>query len=412
MTAMMTRKRKGIPGQTQLRARMTMPAKGVARIALLACLCLFFAAQITARGQDASRPLSPPTRPPTSRPTQPGAAASSASAPTAPRAIQPRQTKAPAPAAPSSGASSVKLGGLDYIKLVDFAKKLGCSARWKKAGERLTVTKGPQRIEFTGDSRDFYVNGIRVFAGSAIRIHRGSLWISRIDADNILAPIVDPSLGRAAVVPLKVIAIDAGHGGIDKGKINERLKVYEKTFTLDTALRLKALLEKRGYKVVMTRLIDKKVELADRPEIAANAGADLFVSIHFNSVEAGAQSVSGAEVYRFTPRYQPPVSRSEANAEDKLANPGDANAFWSAVAAYNIHRALLADLKVPDRGFKHHKFAVLRLAKCPAVLIEAGFLSNDAEARKIATPEYRQKIAEAIADGIGAYAAAVAAAQK
>lgn len=395
------------------------------RIALLAAsLCLLAVAHaptMVVRAQDATRPLSAPTRPSAKRPTQPGGTAKPApsSAPTAHRTTQPARSKPPASAAtsaatasPSAGAPVITLDGFNYINLAHFVKKLGCSWAWKKTGEQLAVTKGSQRIEFTGEARDFYVNGMRVFAGSPIRIHKGALWISRIDADNVLAPVVDPALGRASVVPLKVIAIDAGHGGIDKGKINERLKVYEKTLALDTAQRLKALLEKRGYKVVMTRVSDKKIELADRPEIAARAGADLFLSIHYNSVEAGAQSVSGAESYRFTPRYQAPISRSKTTAEDGLENPADANGFWSSVAAYNIHRSLLAGLKVTDRGFKHHKFAVLRLAKCPAVLVEAGFLSNDVEASKIATAGYRQKIAEAIADGIAGYATAVAAAQK
>jgi N-acetylmuramoyl-L-alanine amidase len=307
---------------------------------------------------------------------------------------------------------SVKMHGTEYIELAGFAKNLGCAVSWIKPAEILVISKGPLRIEVTGDSREFSVNRARVFAGSAIRSYKRSLWISRIDADKLFAPIIDPVLGRGSVVPLKIIAIDAGHGGIDKGMINERLKAYEKIYTLDTAKRLRTILEKQGYKVVMTRTGDKKVDLASRPQIAASAGADLFVSIHYNSVESGAQAVSGAEVYRFTPRFQIPLRRAAAIPEDSLENPGDAHAFWSSVAALKIHQALLGNLKVSDRGFKHDTLAVLRLAKSPAVLVEAGFLSNDAEARKIATPAYRQRIAEAIADGINAYAAAVASATK
>lgn len=392
------------------------------RLGIVIFAGVFFVAQTASRAQDASRPLSAPTRPAS---VSPGAQLSKPTPPSPNRAPIVRK---PAPGAavartaqsttvantPASKTitSSVKLDGLEYIELPAFAKTLGCTVSWKKTAEQLVIGKGALRIEVTGDSREFYVNGARVFAGSAVRIRNRSLWISRIDADKLFAPIIDPALGRGSVVPLKIIAIDAGHGGIDKGMINERLKAYEKTLNLDTAKRLKTILEKRGYKVVMTRTGDKKIDLGNRPEIAARAGADLFVSIHYNSVEAGAQAVSGAEVYRFTPRFQIPLRRAKSIPEDALENPGDAHAFWSSVAALKIHQALLANLKVSDRGLKHDNLAVLRLAKSPAVLVEAGFLSNDMEARKITTPAYRQQIAEAIADGINAYAAAVAAASR
>jgi N-acetylmuramoyl-L-alanine amidase len=391
-------------------------------ICALAC-CAFPETQTAARAQQPTGPLSAPTRPGGDA-TAPAGTLSAPTRPAPPAATSTGKHRvnpgndgnqgAPAHilarARPAATGRPITLDGLAYINLVHFAKELGCTAAWKKTGDKktpeiLVLSKGSRRYEFTAGSREFTADGVRVFAGSAIRATRGTLWMSRIDATNLFEPIVAPANGHRFATPLKVIAIDAGHGGIDKGKINERLKIFEKDMALDTARRLKPLLEKQGFKVVMTRATDKKIELADRPELAAKAGAGLFVSIHYNSVESNLQNVSGIEVYRFTPRYQAPVSRTDVRIEDKIGNPGDAHGFWSSVAAYDIHRALLAGLKAPDRAFKHHKFAVLRLAKCPAVLVEAGFLSNDAEARKINTPAYRQKIAEAIAAGIKAYAA-------
>lgn len=409
------------PGNNRRIAAHRLPSVLFAAV----CAAMIPGAPAGAHAQQPYGPLSAPTRPGTngagnaSAPTRPPAAAptppdtgkkNTPTAATSPSTARPTQPKGAAQTGPAG--RGVRFDGLEYIDLPTYARGLGYSATWRKKPEQLALTKGSRRIDITGDSRDFHVNGMRVFAGAPIRMHKNSLWISRIDAENLLAPITDPSRGRRSIIAPRIIAIDAGHGGIDKGMINTRLKIYEKDMALDTAQRLKTLLEKQGFKVVMTRTSDKKIELGDRPEIAAKAGADLFVSIHFNSVEASPQSVSGIEVYRFTPRYQPPVTRSEATNEDKLANPADANTFWSTVAAYDIHRSLLNDIKATDRGFKHHKFAVLRLAKCPAVLIEGGFLSNDAEARKIATPAYRQKLAGAIADGIKDYVAAVAAAGK
>ena len=87
-----------------------------------------------------------------------------------------------------------------------------------------------------------------------------------------------------------------------------------------------------------------------------------------------------------------------------MLNPGNGNDPWNSLLAYSIQRRLLTEMKLDDRGFKHDRLAVLRLVSCPAVLVEGGFLSNTAEARKIATATYRQQLAEAIANGVVAYA--------
>jgi N-acetylmuramoyl-L-alanine amidase len=221
---------------------------------------------------------------------------------------------------------------------------------------------------------------------------------------------VRPALiGVIKPVP-KTIVIDPGHGGPDTGKVNGALGFYEKTFTLDTSLRLKKILEARGWKVVLTRSDDRQLkpgkqdDLQRRAQIAAEVDADVFVSIHFNSVAEQVEKVSGAEVYRFTPQHQPPVTRAQRRLDDEVLNPGNGNDVWNSLLAYSIQRRLLRDLKLDDRGFKHDRLAVLRLVSCPAVLIEGGFLSNTTEARRIGNATYRQQLAEAIANGLGAYA--------
>jgi N-acetylmuramoyl-L-alanine amidase len=89
------------------------------------------------------------------------------------------------------------------------------------------------------------------------------------------------------------------------------------------------------------------------------------------------------------------------------AYPGNRQDFGNALLGYQLQHALLASLKTADRGLKRRRLAVLRFPECPAALVEAAFLSNDAEARRVGTPEFRQKIAEAFAAGIDAYAAAL-----
>jgi N-acetylmuramoyl-L-alanine amidase len=78
------------------------------------------------------------------------------------------------------------------------------------------------------------------------------------------------------------------------------------------------------------------------------------------------------------------------------------------VLGYHVHRQLAGQLKASNRGLKHFRYSVLRSVECPAVLVEAGFLSHDSEARKIATGTYRQQIAAAIAAGVKAYAETIA----
>ncbi len=324
---------------------------------------------------------------PRSTPSRPASSAIKKSAP-APKAERPTQ-----------------LGGIAYLDAIEFAKKLGLKATWLKKNERLALTDKDTRIELETDSREISVNGVRVFMGEGARLQNGRLRISKIDADRLLAPLIKPGAGVSRIPPLRVIALDAGHGGRDPGKENRSLKVNEKTFTLDVAQRLEKLIEAQGYKVVQTRTKDVYVELGERAEIATRAGADLFISIHFNSVGGDTQRVSGTETYTMTPQFQRSTIDNTRDAGDAIANPGNGNDHWNALAGYHLHRALLNDLKTFDRGLKRGRLAVLRLATCPAVLVEAGYLSNNAEAKKIATAAYRQQIAEALADGVKAYAA-------
>jgi N-acetylmuramoyl-L-alanine amidase len=182
--------------------------------------------------------------------------------------------------------------------------------------------------------------------------------------------------------------------------------------TLDVAQRLKKALEVRGYQVLLTRTDDRRVELEQRADTAGRAKADLFVSIHFNSLPAiVAGRVTGAETYVLTPQFQRSSGDERKDKRADLAFPGNRLDYANTVLGYCVHRQLLTELKSSDRGYKRARYIVLCYAECPAVLVEAAFLSNSVEARRVATPEYRQQIALAIASGIDAYAATLTTAQ-
>ena len=161
-------------------------------------------------------------------------------------------------------------------------------------------------------------------------------------------------------------------------------------------------LVRAGLKVTLTRSTDAFVELPERPDLARRQKADLLVSLHFNSTDTGRNEVHGAEVYCLTP-----AGASSTNARGEGGGAG-----WFAgnryneknlLLAYQVQKSLTRSLAVPDRGVRRARFAVLRDAVMPAILIEAGFMSHPDEGRKIFTPAYRKEVARAIVDGLLAY---------
>lgn len=309
---------------------------------------------------------------------------------------------------------TVRLGGISYVDLSHFATRFGLKVEKASAnGANFRVFSKWTDLRFEVGSRECAINGLRVFLGDGIRSYQARPYISQLDIDKLLVPILRPGLGQPRPGSLRTIMLDPGHGGKDSGMVNKALKLQEKILALDTAQRLKKLLEADGYKVVLTRTSDRYVDLPDRPALAKNAGADLFVSLHYNSVASGAERVTGIEVFTMTPQFQ--YSTSDPARRDtsaRAANPGNRSDHWNALLAYHLHRALQTKLPTEDRGMKRARFAVLRLVTCPAILVEGGYLSNPGEARKIATPAYRQKLAEAVADGIRTYDIALSAARK
>jgi N-acetylmuramoyl-L-alanine amidase len=105
------------------------------------------------------------------------------------------------------------------------------------------------------------------------------------------------------------------------------------------------------------------------------------------------------------------LSTGDETGDDmtKVAYPGNRLDYANLLFGEQLHRAMIDTLKTPDRGFKRGRRAVLRMLDCPGALVECAYLSNDAEARRVATPAFRQQIAEAIARGVQGYAGTLAA---
>jgi N-acetylmuramoyl-L-alanine amidase len=341
-------------------------------------------------------------------------------APAQPRPAPPAATPSE-PSPPASRPAHVwpftKFRGLDYVAVRDLAKRYGLKAVWTKREEVMALSDARGvRLTFERDQRDFHLDGARVFLGELTYLSGDDLWVPKLDVIKTIAPLFAPADHTPFLpAPPKLIVIDPGHGGTDPGKQNTRLKLDEKDMTLDVALRLKKLLEMRGYQVVLTRATDTRfsnspvVDLPMRAAVANKAGADIFLSLHFNAVDRDPERVSGVETYVLTPQFQVSTQPEQDREMVKTYYPGNRQDTANALLGYSLHRQLVTDLKASDRGYKRYRLAVLRTLACPGVLVEAAYLSNDAEARRVATPEFRQQIAEAVAEGISNYAATLAA---
>lgn len=333
-----------------------------------------------------------------------------------------KAAEAPVRAAPTRPAHLwpvTKVQGVEWVKVTDVAAHYGLKAAWSKPDRERTLSDARGvRFRFEANQRDCYLDGVRVFLGRPVLLHQRELWVTRLDVIKTVAPLLRPEdhVAHLPAAPPKVIVLDAGHGGNDPGKQNFKLKLDEKDMTLDVVLRLRKELELRGYTVRLTREKDERLapeqraDLDRRAAVSKDAKADLFLSIHFNAVDpAVAARVTGTETYVLTPQFQWSSTDNSGDALTNTAFPANRQDIANAVLGYHLHRAMLAGLKTSDRGFKRGRLRVLLLPECPAALLEAAYLSNDAEAARVGTPEFRQQIAESIADGVQTYAATLAA---
>jgi N-acetylmuramoyl-L-alanine amidase len=231
---------------------------------------------------------------------------------------------------------------------------------------------------------------------------KGVPLIAQMDLDTAVRPLVFPQ--KPSAKKITTICLDPGHGGKDTG--NRVGGVFfghnEKTYTLALALELRNQLKRAGFNVILTRMTDTFVPLPARPAVANRRGADLFVSLHFNAFQADPKSVEGPETYCITP-----VGAASSNAQgegaDDGATPANRVEQKSLLLAYQMEKSLVKNLGVTDRGVRRARFAVLRDAAMPAILIEGGYMTNPAEGKKIYNSAYRRQMAAAMVKGILSY---------
>ena len=237
----------------------------------------------------------------------------------------------------------------------------------------------------------------------------------------VIKPTQTPSKFRT---PLRkpLIVVDAGHGGVDPGAIGAN-KSREKIITLAAAKELKKQLEStKRYRVVLTRSNDKYLKLYKRVAVARTKDADLFISLHADSI--GKSNVRGASVYTLSDKASDAQTAKLAARENQVDLIAGVNLSHEDKDVANI----LIDLAMRDtmnqsnffantvvskmrshgirtleKPHRYAGFAVLKAPDVPSVLIEMGFMSNKREAQLLATKDYQRKIASALTDSIDAY---------
>jgi N-acetylmuramoyl-L-alanine amidase len=375
----------------------------------------------------------PPTPPPpgdTPPPTVPNVAATAAPPVVAGRAtvtdlaIEPAAGDAVAVRVTLSGAASYEWHRLaDSRWYVDFQNttlngpgrdehpSFGAvqSVRVRQAGSTDTPTvriaftmTGQQRVDLAPSDSGLVITVANEPAGDLARIGTG-----RTGGAAVVASAASPDPGASDTPPPawkpgvntnpKLIVIDPGHGGGDPGTQHNGL--VEKQLTLDIAQRLKAILVAQGWTVRMTRetdidplssdilakmradgkpKADDRAYLQTRCDVANNAGARMFISIHINS--APSESARGTTVYWYKPQ--------------------------DAALAQAIEHSLIPLAGTQDDGTRHENFYVVRHSTMPAVLIETAFATNPGDVALLRQPSFLQNVAQGIANGVKAYAGA------
>lgn len=235
-------------------------------------------------------------------------------------------------------------------------------------------------------------------------------------------PPAEPPPGPPAPRSLPTVVIDAGHGGIDPGAIGGS-GVHEKDVALEAARHMAERFRATGrYRVVMTRDDDVFVRLRDRVALARAAGADLFLSVHADSLQDS--RVRGSHVYTLSKE----ASDDEAEALAAKENESDVIAGVDLAAysedvdeilldlsqrATNCYSARLAGLVVAEfarrgapsirRPHRRAGFAVLKAPDVPSLLIELGFLSNREDEKRLRSRDGREPMVGAIVDAVGRY---------
>jgi N-acetylmuramoyl-L-alanine amidase len=245
------------------------------------------------------------------------------------------------------------------------------------------------------------------------------------EADVPSAPVVHPPAPKRAKKRVTghkpIIVIDPGHGGHDSGA--RKYGTVEKDVVLSFSLRLREKLNETGfYKVLMTRDTDVFIPLHERREFAERHQAALFIAIHADYTDRA--SARGATIYSLRPETADVLKRAAGDVSvdaagkkvagadmgavkgiltEKAREVIDRNHLRTSVFARSVIAFVGTSTNLMDNPDRKAGFAVLRTAKVPAILLELGYVTNEADAAQLKSDEWRDRVAEAMKTAINTY---------
>lgn len=262
---------------------------------------------------------------------------------------------------------------------------------------RYTDKKASTKIDFTINSQEVFLNGVKFHFSYPVIMKNGKYLISQIDFSKLIHPILRPSRANNGRV-LTTVILDPGHGGKDPGAVNNYGR--EKNYTLSLARKVQAKLERKGFKVKLTRPGDSYPSLQERVAIANRYENAVFISLHFNA--GGGGRADGIETFSLSPPGVAHYGRG-LKASDLQVRAGNIQDSSNIALATAIHGRTTRALGAKDRGIRRARYTVLTGVKHPAILFEGGFMTHSREAARINNDGYLDLMAQSIFEGVVLY---------
>jgi len=308
-------------------------------------------------------------------------------------------------AAEAACAGSFIMG--DAVSLSQLSHRYGFLS-YSVTGKHLALRTKFHTFAFEGDTRKAEFNNILIWLNAPVARHWGYWTIRDVDVDKTILPLINPSHALKSE-NWRLVILDPGHGGEDRGASDLRRGLEEKHITLELAQRVRTILQKYNVDARLTRGNDQTTDLDKRCLLANRWGADLFVSIHLNA--AANSDSSGIETHILPPAGCPITASTFVGSRDRVTFPGNRHDEANIVLGYYLQRSMIKYTRLEDRGVRRSRFYVIRNVACPAALVECGFISSRNDRTKIMTAAYLNNVARGIAEGILTYLTMVKRAQ-
>ncbi len=294
------------------------------------------------------------------------------------------------------------MNGIQYIPLSEVRSFYKLTKEHTEGRYRVYEVPGKIHLRVRNGSQEIFMNGMKfILSYPIISHHTKGLMVSNMDLHKMLDPVLRPTYIHNRR-NFNTVILDPGHGGHDSGAKNRLNR--ECDLNLAVAKKMRDLLKKQGFKVILTRETDTFITLQGRVDIANKYDNAIFISIHFNS---GRPAAKGIETFTLAPAG---TSSTMSHNVRHDALRGNAQDSMNIALATTAQRFMLKGpngakehFVMEDRGIKRARYSVLCTIKHPAVLVEGGFMSNSQESLLISTQRYQNYMATALTHAVMQY---------